>query len=458
MLRDFDDDEVMTCGWPWHGLVTNVGGAITIDLPTGSQPLQRFSMSAGAPIWLFDMGLPDIEDPAAAEVGGAWWGRAIFRGGRFWSGVRPDGSGFFETIDPVVALWWPADPEPRRPQIIGYPPLTNALQIAWRADGVSYVATRTWTAAELQQGTDQPLIAAKDSNGGWRLVGQAADYSVRWVFAGASENRMLFLVRIEAGASAPVTLPEPPGTARGGSSPGGAPDGYCGLVEVVVDKALFAPGGDINIHTSINVIENRETALGSPTYSLTDVTAPGGNSRTRTEQTEQASALLGAWYDGDGNIRTARYNRRQVATFDYLATASDQRAWDLTRSTEFELLHGGSVVAERTLSEALHIEQTGATAAAWRTISETGEADDTADWSGAYVGGSGFEPTPFPIFRAGQGLVMGVVAYILTLPGLGNVLREQDVRLMWLTLHGFNVASLCRSASRTTTLPGCDDR
>lgn len=31
--------------------------------------------------YLFDMGLPDQDDPQVEEQGGKWWGRAILRGG-----------------------------------------------------------------------------------------------------------------------------------------------------------------------------------------------------------------------------------------------------------------------------------------------------------------------------------------------------------------------------------------
>lgn len=442
MLREWHDDEIVAIGWPWHGRVVSLGGVSTLELAGGgSMPLPRFN-DARAVTWTFDMGRPDIPDPVVEAAGGAWWGRAIMRDGYFWSGLRPDGSGFFTTARRIVPLWWEEDDEPTA-QIVDYPIFTDTFTLGWRnADGVQQSVTRSWSLAERGQGTDQPLCAAKNTAGEWRLVGQSADYSIRWSFMGAHKNRMLFAQTLLAFGG--VGLPHPTGTAPG-SSPGGAPVSYCGLVEVIVDKALFGPTGDPAVHLNINMLEDRETALGNPTYSLIDTTAPGGGSRNRDEETEQTSALLTAWYDNDGTVRTARYNRRQVATYDYVSTAVDDRHWDLTRSTEFELLYGGSVVDEHSLSEQLEIDQVGATLTATRTVTESGLPDDVATWTGTYAGGSGIEPDPFAVFRAGQGLVMGSVAYILTLPGEGNVLREQDVRLMWLVAHSNNVASLCRS-------------
>ncbi|RIA22673.1 hypothetical protein DFO61_3363 [Ectopseudomonas oleovorans] len=444
MLREWHDDQIVAIGWPWHGRVITFGDVSTLELAGGeSMSLPRFNAAARV-TWAFDMGRPDIPDPVVEAVGGAWWGRAILRDGYFWAGLVPDGGGFYNTARQVAPLWW-ADDDPRRPQILNYPSFSgSALTLSWlNSDGTPALVMRGFSNAELGQGVDQPLCAAK-STGGWRLVGQGADYFIGWIFLGAFQNRLLFALRMTAPSSGGTSLPHPTGTAPG-SSPGGAPEGYCGLVEVAVDKQLFGPDGDPDLHLQLTVLESRQTALGNPTYSLSDVTAPGGGSRNRDEETEQTSALLTAWYDVEGNVRTARYSRRQLATYDYVSSAVDDRHWDLTRSTEFELLYGGSVVDQRYLSEQLAIDQVGASLSVSRTVSESGLDDDVSDWSGTYAAGASIVPEPFAVFRAGQGLVMGSVAYIFTLPGMGNVLREQDVRLLWLAAHSNNVASLCRS-------------
>lgn len=444
MLRKFHDDKIAAIGWPWHGRVVTLGADKTLELPGGgTMPLPNF-YAAGQVTWAFDMGLPDTPDPVVEAAGGAWWGRAILRDGYFWSGLVPAGDGFYNTARQIAPLWW-ADDEPRRPQILDYPSFSGStLALSWRNSvGTQAQVTRSFSNDALGQGMDQPLCAALNA-AGWRLVGQSSDYFVRWGFLGAYQNRMLFGLKLIAASGASIGLPHPPATAPLSSSPAGAPDCYCGLVEVVIDKALFGPEVDPDTHIALTVLENRDQALGSPTHSLSDVTAPGGNSRARSEETEQTSALLTAWYDLDGVVRSARYSRRQVATLDYSAPTVDERHWSVTRSTNVELLYGGSVVDQRSLSERLEIDQVVETLTATRTVSESGVDDDVANWSGTYAGGS-IAPDPLPVFRAGQGLVMGCVAYILTLPGQGNVLREQDVRLVWLAAHSNNVASLCRS-------------
>ncbi|WP_395505942.1 hypothetical protein [Ectopseudomonas hydrolytica] len=452
MLLEWHDDKIEACGWPWHGLVisrrTAAGGLLPpeIRLPNGATMALPYFRHEWGVTWLFDMGLPDVPDPAVAAMGGAWWGRAIMRNGYCWSGARAASPGF-PSFDQIIPLWWPAEesgqqPKLRKIEYIGA--VSSSLRISWIDGGVYRSLARNFTPADIGQGVSEAQCAAKDVNGNWRLVGASNDYSVTLLFLGAHANRLLFGVRLRAATSA-TTLPEPPGTARGSSSDSGAPECLFGLVEVVVDDELFGPDGDPDTHIQLTVLENRQTALGNPTYSLSDVTAPGGVNRTRVETTEQLSALLTAWYDKAGNVRTTRYNRQQVATFDYVSASVNDRHWNVTRSTNIELLYNAAVVDQRSLGERLEIDQADATLTVARTISETGIEDDLAHWEGAYSGGSGIVPNPLPVFRAGQGLVMGVVAYILTLPVHGNVLREQDVRLIWLVAHSNNVSSLCRS-------------
>lgn len=452
MLREWHDDKIVACGWPWHGLVISRraenGGLLPpeIRLPNGTT-MQLPSFSHDSQVtWLFDMGMPDVPDPAVEAMGGAWWGRAIMRNGNYWSGARAESPGF-SSFDRIIPLWWPSEEPDQRPKLrkveyIGV--VSGSLSISWIDGGVTRSLARSITRDEIGQGISEAQCAAKDFNGNWRLVGASNDYSVTLLFLGAYANRLLYGIRLRADTSA-SGLSAPPGTAQGSSSDGGAPEALFGLVEVVVDEALFGPDGDPDLHIHLTVLENRQTALGNPTYSLSDVTVPGGVNRTRAETTEQSSALLTAWYDRAGNVKTARYNRRQVATFDHISASPNDRHWKVTRSTNVELLYAGAVVDQRSLSESLEIDQVEAALTVSRTISESGVEDDTAHWEGTYAGGSGIVPNPLPVFRAGQGLVMGVVAYILTLPVHGNVLREQDVRLIWLVAHSNNVSSLCRS-------------
>lgn len=450
MLIDVHDDEVIALGWPWHGLACTQAGASWIELEGGERvDVDRFEHANDT--WIFDAGRSDVSDPAVEAAGGSWWGRAIIRGGLFFSGCWVNPLTWplsIQRADAVVPLCWPSEPN-TPPQMIYHDTLgESSTRIAWKAEGgVQQVYLSRWTATQLGQGTDQPLCAAKyttsSGGNGWRLVGQTeGEYSVRFKFLGAHQNRLLFGLRLATNQTSGQALADPPGTSSG-SSISGAPQALCGLVELELDRALFGAESDPSEHIALHVLEDRGAALGQPTYSLVDQEASDGHSRLRIETTGETGALLTAWYAPDGTVRTARFSRYQRAEYDYLYTTS--RRWKTSRRTEFTLLYGGSVVDERVLGEELEIVGAEGTTSITRRIYTTGEPDDVATWTDAYAAGSSLAPSPPAVFRAGANLVMGAVTYIVTIPGQGNVLREQDIRMIWLVAHSNNVASICAS-------------
>lgn len=164
-----------------------------------------------------------------------------------------------------------------------------------------------------------------------------------------------------------------------------------------------------------------------------------------SEAAEEKSALLTAWYGPGGVIRTARYSRRQECVRESTYTSEENWYGIARRNTKIDLIYQGAVVESRTLAESISTRYLMPISTIERKITETGVDDDITVWSEDYPLLTNSIPLPLPCFRAGQGLVMGVVAYTFTVPSYGNVLREQDVRLMWLVAHSNNTASICRS-------------
>lgn len=79
------DGEVVRMGWPWHGKIrqSDMNQVGEVLLPNGSSKpaISWYGIWEMHYTYLFDMGLPDQDDPQVEEQGGKWWGRAILRGG-----------------------------------------------------------------------------------------------------------------------------------------------------------------------------------------------------------------------------------------------------------------------------------------------------------------------------------------------------------------------------------------
>lgn len=468
MLNDLDDDEIVAFGWPWHGLV-KIGQDVQVVQSNGSVKTlvgvnpNNFYLGRNA-TWVFDRGRPDVADPIIEAEGGAWWGRAIMRDGLFWTGAtwetfangkpsskRQDFSGF--------PLWWEDAPDaPTERAVVYIYGSSNGAVLA--ADIVSHqrLVTRTFTLNALGQGLDQPPVAALRGQHGsdWALAGiDPGDMVVNGEFCGAHQNRLLFLLYAQALSSA-SSIPTPralSATSLGHTpqAPVDPPRAPCGLIEVEIDRGLFGSDWDANAHLSVRVVEDRKQALGNPRHNRYQGghTLPGDTLATVTEEVSETSALLTAWYDPAGNIRTARFNRVQrVATTDRRLTQNGAFVGNYmtySNHAKLELSYDGLVVDSRILNETIE-RNAGATSYSFtRIISATGEEDDVAIFSDDRYRGTGGAVPEVNAERAGGNLSFATYAYILQLEGV-DVLRKQDIRMLHMTRHSNNVASICTSS------------
>ncbi|MBN0864131.1 hypothetical protein JTL79_35135, partial [Pseudomonas aeruginosa] len=102
----------------------------------------------------------------------------------------------------------------------------------------------------------------------------------------------------------------------------------------------------------IDVIENRQKALGNTGHQETEESSHTGDPIETTvyrEEWNQNSGLLTAWYDAQGNIKTARYNRRHYALKEYRNEPGVTTRTATERSSEVALLSGSGPVVDSTV-------------------------------------------------------------------------------------------------------------
>lgn len=470
MFLEPQDEELIAWGWPWHGLarttITGSGYETTITAATAEViEVPRF-IDDWRWTYIFDAGLPDVPDPAVEAEGGAWWGRAILRAkdglaeqwawGSGWYAID-FGSGF-EPGNFRLPLWWePEEGEPVEPLQVVFQYSGSGSSHTLRlsrlgrfingGDG-SAEASLVVSVSDLQQASG-PVFAAKtlSESPTWRQVtpGEYEGMGLEFHNLGIWENKILLglIWRVSIINGRPV-LPHPimtsPGS--GGSSPGGAPVAYSGLIELVVDPVMLDPAGDYSDALSINVVESLTTALGNAQHNYSDETDPD-DARTVIDERIETSGLLTAWYDSSGTIRTARYNRTQLATFvETVVSGISEKNQTRIRRTELDLLFGGTVVDSRFLQEEFQIINESPTRWTVRnTISETGKDDDITESEDV-----GYDSTSiYPTYTVGSHLAVGTPAQIYSDGLVDNVLDYQDVRLLWIAPSSNNVASLSRS-------------
>lgn len=72
------DGEVVRMGWPWHGKIRQPNNELVghVTLPNGATrpAIAYYGTWPMNHTHLFDMGLPDQDDPQVEEQGGKWWG------------------------------------------------------------------------------------------------------------------------------------------------------------------------------------------------------------------------------------------------------------------------------------------------------------------------------------------------------------------------------------------------
>ncbi|HCC6628867.1 hypothetical protein ACQYYA_00390 [Pseudomonas aeruginosa] len=459
------DGEVVRMGWPWHGKIRqpdkDLAGYVTLPNGATRPAIAYYGTWPMNHTHLFDMGLPDQDDPQVEEQGGKWWGRTILRGGGnydyqlYYGGATTSAEGQPYTGEAPfrgLPLWWDSDEEPRRPLYVDI--YLNVEQGSyyldfWTKGGTIHALWKKITLEDVGQGAGQPECAVKD------LLGSNFDY---WFFGenvkldylkllGVYRNRLLLGVVVTQGEGMRQIDPPPGTSVVSGSSPSGAPQGLYGLVEVTIAPDIRDPEADHSQTVTIDVIENRQAALGNPVHQVTDESSQPGDPIETTlyrEEWNQTSGLLTAWYDAQGNIHTARYNRRHYALKEYRNEPGVTTRTATERSSEVALLSGsGSVVDSTVLTEqfeALYIPGTGLQIT--RTVKCTGEPDDVTTYTDPdHTGGPVVTP-PTTTFPPGMHIVNTVVTYQWLVNG-ENMLANQDQHQVWLAALSNNSAAIC---------------
>lgn len=426
--------QCVAVGWPWHGPIKLAAGEYKVALPTGRQV--AVAEFGGIDTLLWDIGRPDIASEAIAAEGGAWWGKAILR---YASAVYEDRAdyqvaayGADRLKHSGVPLYRPpvAD-QPGRVFMCSMLIKFGMLQITAKYQGRTIVATRAVTPDQLGQGEGQPAFAAHDGS-------FASDAATRLMITDAEPGRyfssildvkdckVLLGITGYTSANNTVAASPPPATAKHG------PRTYCALVEVELTADFFDSDGASGI--AIRLIEDRRSALGDPSFSESDETANGV--RTRLQTWVQTRYLVTAWYAPGGGIVSVRCSRTQESkhTREIRTDGGTQvDECNAQRTTALKMYRAGIQFDEVELLERLQVVQRGGTSLrVIRTIQLTDDDDDVAD-SGDLPTTNVSWPEPLAVYGPGLHGVATSVAYIYTLDGAGqqNLLREQDLRAVW---------------------------
>ncbi|HBP6343992.1 TPA: hypothetical protein ACRMOY_000694 [Pseudomonas aeruginosa] len=463
------DGEVVRMGWPWHGKIrqSDMNQVGEVLLPNGSSKpaISWYGIWEMHYTYLFDMGLPDQDDPQVEEQGGKWWGRAILRGGGetnyqlyYGGAIVSQGENSFNVGSPFlgVPIWWDEDEEPRKPYyvdiIFGERPWAPPEEryafifrtLAGTVPDILYIPSID----AIGQGEDQPECASRTraTYDGWG-VGKSVKFYY-FPLLGVYRNKILMgvVVQPENDISG-VGYPSPPGTSKdSGSSPAGAPRGLYGLVEITIAQDIRDKESDHSNTISLRVIEDRRTALGRPVHNVIDQKNPpqdGVTTEYYLDEWIQSSGLVTAWYDAQGNIQTARYNRRHYASREASYGPEVPSRVATERASEIELLDGsGNVVDSFTLKESFEAQElSGLGLQITRTVQVTGEEDDVTTYLDPdHVGGVDVDvPATFP---PGLHVANTVVTYQWLVNG-ENKLRDQDQHQLWIAALSNNSAALC---------------
>ncbi|MBV5688539.1 hypothetical protein KUU52_32175, partial [Pseudomonas aeruginosa] len=353
-----------------------------------------------------------------------------------------------------VPIWWAEDEEPRKPFYVdiyfeerSWLPPEERYVFVFRtlAGTVPDILYKPYVET-IGQGDDQPACAsrARASYDGWSFGNKASLYY--FPLLGVYQNRILFGVVIQPGSGG-LGISSPPGTSKeSGSSPAGAPRGLYGLIEITIAQDIRDQESDHSNTISMRVVEDRRTALGSPVNNFIDQKNPpqdGVTTEYYLDEWIQSSGLVTAWYDAQGNIQTARYNRRHYASKESSYGSEVPSRVATERASEIDLLDGsGSVVDSFMLKESFEAQElSGLGLQITRTVQVTGEEDDVTTYLDPdHVGGVDVDvPATFP---PGLHVANTVVTYQWLVNG-ENKLRDQDQHQLWIAALSNNSAALC---------------
>ncbi|TLX54861.1 hypothetical protein DN824_20475 [Stutzerimonas nosocomialis] len=438
-------DEIVAYGWPWHGLIRREGATQEVTLANG----RSFRCDhGGSYTYLFDSGKEDIQSDAIEALGGAWWGKAILRGGNLAGTQLTWGGGLRTRLNNSTSEFFGMPllmAGAETPWFVRYTLENLTLTLSLRIGVDEYAFAVPVSLSDLGQGAGQPsyyaLQSTAVSNPQRFLVNDAFPGSHQLELLDFRQNRMLLGVVVIADSRAPayteVYSENPPATVNGRW-----PRFYSGLIEVEIGPDLLDVE-DAADAVTIRVIEDRASALGAPVREQHD--GPGGIIRDYLERWTQTSGLVTAWYEGD-TVRTARFDRVQECTLRRWIQTDEQQQTVIeqqtrTRSTQLRLLNDSGVVIDQIeMTEILEeIQTNGSQLQVRRTVQVSGQPDDVTE-SSVFTGTASFGG-PFTCFPPGLHGVNTCVAYIYSNGGQ-NRLREQDIRLMWLLPYSNQLACL----------------
>ncbi|HCR1655322.1 TPA: hypothetical protein ONA94_002451, partial [Pseudomonas aeruginosa] len=350
-----------------------------------------------------------------------------------------------------VPIWWEDDKEPRKPYYVDI----YFEERTWEDRYVFVFRTLAGTVPdvlyfpgidEIGQGDDQPECASRTraSYDGWALSKSVSLFY--FPLLGVYKNKILLGVVVQP-KNQEIGISSPPGTSKAsGSSPAGAPEGLYGLIEITIAQDIRDQESDHSNTISLRVVEDRRTALGSPVHNVIDQKnqpQDGVTTEYYLDEWIQSSGLVTAWYDAQGNIQTARYNRRHYASRDASYGPDVPSRFATERASEIELLDGsGNVVDSFTLKESFETQELlGLGLKITRTVQATGEEDDVTTYLDPdHVGGADVDaPATFP---PGLHIANTVVTYQWLVNG-ENKLRDQDQHQLWIAALSNNSAALC---------------
>ena len=487
MIRaPFDEGPMLACGWPWHGPVRRASGGGSgggmpweIQLPNGSV----YSFSSNQFVQsqvshLFDMGLPDVPDAELEAAGGAWWGRALLRSEipspvdtnatqtddlpRLWYGrglLNADGNLGYIIGAPLVIQ--PTDPELPAFRVFCRVSLRgNTLRVSVRHNGATINVVRPLTLAQQGQGAGQPIALAYGvtniPTSGYRAAeinGTSPGFYRGWV-RDFTQNRVLLGVMAYPDTNAPagVSLLSTASTRVAASWPWNFFPLF-GLLEVEILPSMFE-GGSADDAVVVRLIEDRAAAMGNPVYEFEDYPLPGSGRQYLARWT-QTGALLNAFYDRAGALKTVRMNRVQQSTLHRRTINDDFTSYqqqDTGRSTTFDLVGvTGSVVDTFTIAEQLTEIQRGSSLQVIRSVTATGEPDDIVD--SGLVTGTVTWAAPLPVAMPGAHFWVPVLAQIYNVLG-SPIIPPQDIRVAWCLPYGNRMGGIVHTRELyDTTLP-----
>ena len=450
--------QCVAAGWPWHGPITWAGGGLhKVTLPTGREV--AIAAFGGSDTLLWDIGRPDIASETIADAGGAWWGKAI---------LRYTAAAYEDLADYQVAAYGanrlkhnglplyrpPLADQPGRVFICSMVIQFGMLQITAKHQGRTIVATRAVTPDQLGQGEGQPAFAAHDGSfaSGYASPMMITDAEPGRYFSSildVKDCKVLLGITGYTSANNTGEAAPPPATGKHG------PRTYCALVEIELTADFFDSDGASGI--AIRLIEDRRSALGDPSFSQSDETANGV--RTRLQTWVQTRYLVTAWYAQGGGIVSVRCSRTQESkhTREIRTDGGTQvEECNAQRTTALKMYRAGIQFDEVDLLERLQVVHTdGTSLQVIRTIQLTDDDDDVAD-SGDLPTTNVSWPEPLAVYGPGLHGVATSVAYIYTLDGAAqqNLLREQDLRAVWVCALSNKLGGICTAVEPYDYEPG----